>query len=345
MANRSLRPIRPIRQMPWLSIAAVLLLVLSPIQSPRAAEAKKNLDDLLNAVVRVMATVPASARTAKALGQERAGNGIVIDANGLVLTIGYLILEADKIVVMPPGEEAANARFIAYDHETGLGLIRTTRKLKATPMPLGDSRTLKPRDTLVISGFGGRTRARPAVIVSRRDFAGYWEYLLEGAIFTAPIYRNFGGAALIGLDGKLVGVGSLAVPDAGGPGRRLAGNMFIPIEKLKPILADLLAHGRSQGPRRPWIGAFTREGPSQKVMVIQVTPDGPAAKAGVKPGDLVTGVAGRKIAGQLDFYRKLWAAGKPGSKIALTIMRGAQSSTVTITAGDRYRWLKLDKRG
>jgi S1-C subfamily serine protease len=342
MANR---PVQPVRLTPWLSIAAVLLLVISPFQSPRAAEASKNLDQILSAVVRVMATVPADARTAKSLGQERAGNGIVIDANGLVLTIGYLILEADKIVVMPPGEEAATARFIAYDHETGLGLIRTTRKLKTPPMPLGDSRTLKPRDTLVISGFGGRTRARPAVIVSRRDFAGYWEYLLEGAIFTAPIYRNFGGAALIGLDGKLVGVGSLAVPDAAGPGRRLAGNMFIPIEKLKPILADLLAHGRSQGPRRPWIGAFTREGPSQKVMVIQVTPDGPAAKAGVKPGDLVVGVAGREIAGQLDFYRKLWAAGKPGSKIAVTIMRGPHSSTVTITAGDRYRWLKLDKRG
>jgi S1-C subfamily serine protease len=336
---------RPIRPTPWPLMAAVLLIVLLPFQSLRAAEAKKNLDEIFNAVVRVMATVPANARTAKSLGQERAGNGIVIDADGLVLTIGYLILEADKIVVMPPGEEATAARFIAYDHETGLGLVRTTRKLKVKPMPFGNSRKLKPRDTLVVSGFGGRTRARPAVIVSRRDFAGYWEYLLEGAIFTAPIYRNFGGAALIGLDGKLVGVGSLAVPDAAGPGRRLAGNMFVPIEKLKPILADLLTHGRSQGPRRPWIGAFTREGPQQQVLVVQVTPDGPAAKAGIKPGDLVVGVAGRQIAGQLDFYRKLWAAGKPGSKIALTITRGTTSSTVTITAGDRYRWLKMDKRG
>lgn len=335
----------PMRRTPWRLAAAVLLIALLPTQSARAAETKQNLDEILNAVVRVMARVPAEARTAKSLGQERAGNGIVIDANGLVLTIGYLILEADKIAVMPPGEEAAGARFIAYDHETGLGLIRTTRKLKVKPMPFGDSRTLKQNDTLVVSGFGGRTRARPAMIVSRRDFAGYWEYLLEGAIFTAPIYRNFGGAALIDLDGKLVGVGSLAVPDAGGPGRRLAGNMFVPIEKLKPILGDLLNHGRSQGPRRPWIGAFTREGPAHQVMVIQVTPDGPAAKAGIKPGDLVTGVAGQEIEGQLDFYRKLWSAGKPGTKIAVTITRGPQSSTVTITAGDRYQWLKMGKRG
>jgi len=326
-------------------VIAMLVLAALSTQPVRAAEAKRNLDEILSAVVRVLATVPPEARTAKSLGEERAGNGIVIDGDGLVLTIGYLILEANSIVVMPPGEEATSARFIAYDHETGLGLVRTTRKLKVKPMPFGDSRGLKPNDTLVISGFGGRTRARPAMIVSRRDFAGYWEYLLEGAIFTAPIYRNFGGAALIDLEGKLVGVGSLAVPDAGGPGRPPAGNMFVPIEKLKPILADLLNHGRSQGPRRPWIGAFTREGPEHQVMVIQLTPDGPAAKAGIKPGDLVVAVGGKEVEGQLDFYRKLWAAGTPGSKIALTIMRGTQSSTVTITAGDRYSWLKMGKRG
>lgn len=334
-----------LRRVTWFVALALALTLLLPPQTSRAAEPKRNLDEVLSAVVRVMATVPADARTAKSLGQERAGNGVVIDGDGLVLTIGYLILEADKIIVMPPGEEAAAARFIAYDHETGFGLVRTTRKLKVKPMPVGDSRNLKPRDTLVVSGFGGRTRARPAMIVSRRDFAGYWEYLLEGAIFTAPIYRNFGGAALIDLDGKLVGVGSLAVPDAGGPGRQLAGNMFVPIEKLKPILADLLNHGRSQSPRRPWIGAFTRESPSHQVMVIQVTPDGPAAKAGIKPGDLVVGVAGNEIEDQVDFYRKLWAAGKPGSKIAITISRGGQSSTVTVTAGDRYEWLKMGKRG
>jgi serine protease Do len=328
-----------------LAFVTLLLIVLLPAQTLRAAEAKRNLDEIFNAVVRVMATVPANARTARSLGQERAGNGIVIDSNGLVLTIGYLILEADKIVVMPPGEAATMARFVAYDHETGLGLVRTTRKLKVKPMPFGDSRKLKPRDTLVISGFGGRTRARPAVIVSRRDFAGYWEYLLEGAIFTAPIYRNFGGAALIGLDGTLMGVGSLAVPDAAGPGKPPAGNMFVPIEKLKPILADLLTYGRAQGPRRPWIGAYTREGPAHRLMVIQVSPEGPAAKAGIKAGDLVTAVAGQQIDGQLDFYRKLWAAGKPGSKIAITVARGPRSLTVTVTAGDRYQWLKMGKRG
>jgi S1-C subfamily serine protease len=329
----------------WSLTAAVLLGVILSAPPARAGQDKRALDDILSAVVRVMATVPADARTARALGQERSGNGILIDSGGLVLTIGYLILEADKIVVMPPGGKAVMARFVAYDHDTGLGLIRTARKLKIKPMPMGNSRKLKPRDTLVVSGFGGRTRARPAVIVSRRDFAGYWEYLLEGAIFTAPVYRNFGGAALIGLDGTLVGVGSLAVPDAAGPGRRLPGNMFIPIEKLKPILADLLTHGRSKGPRRPWIGAFTREVPSGQVMVIQVSPGGPAAKVGIKPGDLVLEVGGKKIAGQLDFYRKLWAAGGPGAKIEITISRAAKPATVTLTAGDRYKWLKMGKRG
>ena len=335
---------QPCRQLVRLFPVTVLLLALGT-SAAAAAEARRKVDEIFNSVVRVIAAVPPDARTAKALGQERAGNGIVIDANGLVLTIGYLILEANRITVMPLGGKAVPARFIAYDHETGLGLVRAQQKLGVKPIGIGDSRKLKQRDTLVIAGFGGRDRARPAVVVSRRDFAGYWEYLLEGAIFTAPIYRNFGGSALIGLDGKLVGVGSLVVGDAAGPGRRLPGNMFVPIQKLKPILADLLAHGRAQRPRRPWIGAFTREVSPGRVMVVQLSPDGPAAKAGMQPGDLVTGVAGRKIASQLDFYRKLWAAGKPGSAIEIAVLRRSGPAVITIVAGDRYKWFKLGKRG
>jgi len=326
------------------ALVAASLTILFTAGAALPAETPRKLDRILKAVVRVMATVPADARTARALGQQRAGNGIVIDANGLILTIGYLILEAERIAVMPLGGKAVPARFVAYDHETGLGLIRVGAKLGLKPIEIGDSRALKQRDTLVVAGFGGRHQARPTIVVSRRDFAGYWEYLLPGAIFTAPVYRNFGGAALLGLDGKLVGVGSLVVGDAAGPGRRLPGNMFIPIEKLKPILADLLEHGRSQGPKRPWIGAFTREVAPGRVMVIQLVPDGPAAKAGMRRGDLVVGVAGQKVAGQLDFYRKLWAAGRPGSKIEIAVLRREGPATITLIAGDRYSWLKIGKR-
>lgn len=326
------------------ALAGLAVLAATPARAEEGARSK--LDDLLKAVVKIEAKVPADARSADNLGTERAGNGVVIDANGLVLTIGYLIMEASEVTVTGEDGVAIPAAFVAYDHDTGFGLVRAKSKLDAKPIGLGDSKPLKEKEAVVIVGFGGRAAVHPAVIVSRRDFAGYWEYLLEDALFTTPVYRNFGGAALLDLQGKLVGVGSLAVGDAAGPGRIVPGNMFVPIEKLKPILADLLNHGRSSTPPRPWIGVITREVADGRVIVAMATPDAPAAKAGMQRGDIVMAVANQRVTGQIDFYRKLWAAGKPGSKIPITVLQGDVVKTLTIEAGDRYRWLKLqDRRG
>jgi S1-C subfamily serine protease len=337
---------RPFRVRPGLSAIAALvglaLLAAAPARAEKSAHSR--LDDILKAVVKIDAKVPANARSAKTLGTDRTGNGIVIDTRGLVLTIGYLILEASEITVTSEDGTAVPAEFVAYDYDTGFGLVRVKRQLDIKPISFGDSKPLKAREAVVIVGFGGRSAVRPAVIASRRDFAGYWEYLLEGALFTTPVYRNFGGAALLDLQGNLVGVGSLAVGDAAGPGRPVPGNMFVPIEKLKPILADLLNHGRSSAPPRPWIGVITREVANGRVVVALATPDAPAARAGMRRGDIVMAVDGSKVSGQIDFYRKLWAAGRPGSTIAVTVQQGDEVKTLTIKAGDRYRWLKLPSR-
>ena len=298
------------------------------------------VDELLAAVVGVRARVPEHARTAKALGTARAGSGVVIDGNGLIVTIGYLILEAGRVDVVVTEDKILQAEILAYDHETGFGLLRASEPIAVTPMRLGESSSLEQGDQLLVSGFGGRLAARAAVLVSRRDFAGYWEYLLENAIFTSPPYPLFGGAALVNSQGELVGIGSLVVADAYRGDRPLPGNMFVPIDRLKGVLGDLLTAGRSTATSRPWLGLYLRE-VDGLLMVQRLAVDGPAAGAGMQPGDIILGVAGQPVASMADFYRKLWAVGEAGDEVPLTILKGAQMHEVNITAGDRHEWLRL----
>jgi S1-C subfamily serine protease len=298
------------------------------------------VDKLLAAIVGVRARVPEDARTAQALGTERVGSGVVIDSNGLIVTIGYLILEASHVQVMVADNTLLDAEILAYDHDSGFGLLRAREPIDVVPMELGESDRLGEGDQLLVSGFGGRQAARPAVLVSRRNFAGYWEYLLENAIFTAPPYPLFGGAALVNGQGELVGIGSLMVADAYRGDHPLPGNVFLPVDQLKSVLGDLLTVGRSAAVSRPWLGVYLNEVDSL-LIVQRLAVDGPAAGAGLTAGDIVLGVAGQPVTSMEDFYRKLWAMGKPGDEIPLTILKGAQIHQLTVTAGDRYEWLRL----
>ncbi|MDH3281866.1 MAG: S1C family serine protease, partial [Gammaproteobacteria bacterium] len=241
--------------------------------------------EVLSAVVGVRAQIPEDARTAEVLGTERVGSGIVIDDDGLVVTIGYLILEAASVEILLPDDMAVPGRIVAYDHDTGFGLVRAQTALGVRAMPLGNSQKIAATDSVLMASFGGLETVRPAKVASRRVFAGYWEYLLDNAIFTAPAYPLFGGAALLDSDGSLLGVGSLAVSDAIS-GHYLPGNMFVPTEKLIPIMGDLLAHGRSEGTRRPWLGVYSEE-ISGRVLVTRVADGGPAAAAGITSGDVI----------------------------------------------------------
>ncbi len=316
----------------------MFVVMLAPLTGTGQEQA--GADQLLAAVVGVRARVPEHARTAQALGTRRTGSGIVIDANGLIVTIGYLILEASRVEVVVTQDKILQAEILAYDHETGLGLLRASGPINVTPMRLGESARLAPGDQLLVSGFGGRVAARAAVLVSRRDFAGYWEYLLENAIFTAPPYPLYGGAALVNSQGELVGIGSLMVADAYRGARPLPGNLFVPVDRLKGVLGDLLTSGRSSATSRPWLGLYLGE-VDGLLMVRALAVDGPAAGAGMRPGDIILGVAGQPVASMADFYRKLWAAGEPGDEVPLTVLKGAQMHEVRVTAGDRYEWLRL----
>jgi S1-C subfamily serine protease len=304
----------------------------------RAAEpAGFDLDRALDAVVMLRAEAPADARSARTLGVEREGNGVVIDSDGLVLTIGYLILEAMAVNVVDGSGKLFAADVVAYDYDTGFGLVRAIG-LKAAPMRLGDSAAAAERAPVLIAAHGGREQTLGGLVVSRREFAGYWEYLLDEAIFTAPPHPNWGGAALIGADGRLLGVGSLFVRDAGLGAQPVAGNMFVPINLLKPILGDLLA-GSQPGEPRPWVGMYTAES-AGRVFVADVTPEGPAARAGLRQGDLVVAVGGAAVGGQADLSRKVWAAGPAGAEVPLRVLRDGATVELKVKSISRADFMR-----
>jgi len=325
-----------------LSLALALIAAAPIANSAQGAEpAPFDIDRAAAAVVRLESKVPADARTAETLGRERAGNGVVIDSDGLVLTIGYLILEASEVTLTSAEGAAVPAAIVAYDHETGFGLVRALVPLPAQPLRLGDSTELTEGDPVLVLANGGRSQTLGAFVVGLREFAGYWEYLLERAIFTAPAHPNWGGAALVDRQGRLVGIGSLLVPDAMRGRQTLPGNMFVPVEVLRPILGDLLA-GTASGPHRPWFGIIASDG-ERGIVVMRVSPGGPAEQAGLRRGDVIHAVSGDRTRTIAELYRKLWSLGTAGIEVPLSVRRGEASREVTVRSGDRYRYLKLER--
>ena len=269
------------------------------------------------------------------LGRQREGTGVVIDSSGLVLTIGYLILEAETVDLSTADGTVFPAEVVGYDGVTGLGLLRATRPLPIAPIKIGASAPVAIRDRVLIVGFDG---VAPAIVVSRRSFVGYWEYLLDDAIYTAPATVNWSGAALVDSTGTLLGIGSLAVNDAA-PGSNIAGHMFVPIDLLKPVLKDLLAYGKSSAPPRPWIGVQTQE-VQGNVVVTRVYPDSPA-EAALRPGDIIIALGNDRITGQAEFYTRLWSLGTAGVDVPLKVLRDGKIHGLTVKSTDRDTYYRV----
>ena len=306
-------------------------------------EKPETVEETFSAIVGVFANVPEDARTARSLGTRREGSGVLIDDDGLVLTIGYLIMEAESLMVMNAGGEQIPADPVAYDHTSGFGLIRARRPLHARALELGDSQSLRNGEPVLAVSYEGRNPVVAAKVVSRRAFAGYWEYLLDNAIFTLPAHQEYGGAALIDQEGKLVGIGSLIVNDAVQEGHPVIGNMFVPVEDLKPILADLISNGRRKAPVPPWLGLYTDEAEG-RVFITQVASDGPAEKVGLERGDIIIGVGGKRVGSMIDFYQKVRKQGPAGNPVQLDILPfGSTDLTiekVIVDSLDRFDWLQ-----
>jgi S1-C subfamily serine protease len=294
-------------------------------------------DAFFSAVVRIQTEALPDARSAETLGTEREGTGIVIGKNGLVLTIGYLIIEADSIAIIDDRGRSLPAKIVAYDHASGLGLVQSIVPFDVVPIKLGDSNTLKESDSVLVVNYGGRSEALEATVIARKPFTGGWEYLLDRAIFTTPPTMNWSGAGLISKDGALLGVGSLILRDAGDT--HLPGNMFVPVEVLKPILADLIKSGKRPGPSRPWLGVNADE-VQGRLVVARVSPDGPADIAGLQTGDIILAVAGQGVHSQEEFYRKVWGRGPAGSEISLRVLQGIDMRNIKVRSMDRNDYFR-----
>ena len=318
--------------------ASLDLQAAAPQAAPSGAQHSpsqyQSLVDAANAVVLVHAKVLPNARSLKTLGDERMGSGIVIAPEQLVLTIGYLILEAEDVEITTSSGRKMPATVVAYDHATGFGLLRPIGPLDVKPIKLGASAAVEQLDRVMTVGAGGEENVAVATVVSKRPFTGYWEYMVDNAIFTSPPRADHSGAALINKDGELVGVGSLFVMNAAAPDERLPGNMFVPTDLLKPILAEMIRTGRQSGGKRPWLGVSSLEEDGH-IKVLRVSDDSPAAEAGIAPGDIILSLGGQRLATLPEFYKRLWSSGAPGVEVQLKVLHGSEVRDVKVRSMDR----------
>jgi serine protease Do len=318
------------------------VLALAAASVPAATELEQQsraFERAANAVVGVQAIAVEDAGSNATLGRLRQGSGVVIDREGLVLTIGYLILEADQVQLVLDGGRPMPARVVAYDLATGFGLLQPLAPLKIEPAPLGRSAAVTPQEALlIVSGEpGGQLSA--AHLVSRRVFAGYWEYRIDGALFTAPPRTDHSGAALFNARGELVGVGSLVVANAAGDdAARMPGNMFVPVDLLVPILPEMRRSGASDASRRAWLGVNCVEYEGQ-LRVVRVNDDSPADRAGLRPGDRIVAIDSTPVATLEALWTRLWI-GEPERTVALQIERGGSPQTLNVLTADRNRHLR-----
>src|ERR1700756_4431117 len=306
---------------------------------PKPEDYGYDLDLALAAVVGLRATIPSDAFTAETLGTERAGNGVIIRNNGLVLTIGYLITEAETIWLTLSDGRSVPGHVLGYDQETGFGLVQALAKIDMPALSLGHSDGLSVSERVVIAGAGGRHHSVAARVVAKQEFAGYWEYVLDEAIFTAPSHPNWGGTALIGPAGDLLGIGSPPLQHAPQRGQTQNINMMVPIDLWKPVVDDLMKFGRRNAPPRPWLGLYATE-VENRLVIVGLADRGPAKKADLRTGDIVLSVAGKEVRDLAGFFRRVWAQGQAGVDVPISIYRDGDTLEMKVKSSERNRFLK-----
>lgn len=309
---------------------------------PNPRDCAFDLERVMLSVVGLRASIPDDAFTASTLGTERAGSGVVIRSDGLVLTIGYLVTEAEAIWLSSADGRAIPGHVLAYDQETGFGLVQALGQLNLPALELGDASSLRIEDPVIVAAGGGRHHSVKAVVVARQEFAGYWEYLLDSAIFTAPAHPFWGGTALIGRDGTLMGIGSLHVQQGSGRGTARDVNMMVPIDLLPPILDDLLTYGRPNRSARPWLGMYAAES-DERIVVAGITPNGPAKAANIRAGDAILAVGNEAVSDLAGLWRQVWAAGSAGAEVTIKLLREGKVWATRIKSADRASFLKTPR--
>ncbi len=304
---------------------------------PRSTETLT--EPTLGPLVSIKSHVPDDAMTAGLLGTERSGHGVRIRDDGLIVTVGYVISEADEIWIGSYDGMAAPGVVIGNDFQSGLALIRPTIPLPGPAMKLGQSQDLKIGDAVTVAGSAGiEPQEVEAQVVARQEFAGRWEYLLDDAIFTAPPHQHWSGAALIDLDGQLRGIGSLIIQGFEVNGAPRTVNMFVPIELLLPVIDEICDHGRRLAPPRPWLGLLAHDEEGE-LTIVGVYRNCPADDAGLRPGDIVTQVNGQPIDGLAHLFRSVWGLGDAGVDVPLTILRNSKPRETVVKSSQRAAFL------
>ena len=306
---------------------------------PKADDYSYDLEQALSCVVGLRTIVPADAFTADTLGTERAGNGVFIRGNGLVLTVGYLITEAETLWITLNDGRSVPGHVLGYDQETGFGLVQALAKIDMPALSIGQSGGLSVSERVVIAGAGGRHHSVAARVVAKQEFAGYWEYVLDEAIFTAPSHPNWGGTALIGPRGDLLGVGSLQLQHAVDKGPAQNINMMVPIDLLQPIFDDLMKYGRRNAQPRPWLGFYATE-VENRLVVVGLADRGPAKRADIRTGDILLAVAGSEVHDLASLFRRIWSQGQAGVEVPMTIYRDGETLQLRVKSSERDRFLK-----
>jgi S1-C subfamily serine protease len=311
---------------------------ISSSVQPKPEDYDYDLDGALSSVVSLHSIIPADAFTAETLGTERGGNAVLIRDN-VALTIGYLIMEAESIWLTTSEGQVVPGHVLAYDQETGFGVVQALGRLDLPVLKLGKSSEAGVGQRVVVAGAGGRQHSVAAAIVAKQEFAGNWEYVLDEAIFTAPVHPNWGGAALIGPAGDLLGIGSLQIQQASERGSANPLNMIVPIDLLPPILDDLLTLGRPNHPPRPWLGIYAAE-VEDRIVIVGLATRAPAERADLRVGDVVLAIAGDEVSDLAGLFRRIWSLGHAGVEVPLLIYREGRTVEVRLRSGDRNRFLK-----
>jgi S1-C subfamily serine protease len=312
---------------------------VSTALQPKPKDYAYDLDTVLTSVVGVRSNIPEDAFTAETLGTERAGHGVLIRENGLILTIGYLVTEAESIWLSLGDGRVVQGHAVAYDQESGFGLVQALRRLDLPALPFGHSAAVRIGDPVVVGGVGGRQRSVAAQVVAKQEFAGYWEYVLDDALYTGPAHPNWGGTALIGSSGELLGIGSLQLEQERGKDATDRLNMIVPIDFLKPILDDLLKYGRRSTPPRPWLGLYATE-IEHRVVIVGLANRAPAQSADLRTGDVVVAVRGSEVTTLAGFFRGIWALGNAGVEVPLTIDRDGTTFEMRLNSADRSSFFR-----
>jgi S1-C subfamily serine protease len=316
---------------------------IPPELRPDPADYRFDLERALASVVALRARTPDDAFTAGSLGTEREGSGVVIRPDGLVLTIGYLVTEADEVWITTRSGKVVPGHALAVDFATGFGLVQALGALDLPVLELdggqGSDSGPEVGAQAVLASAGGRASALACSVAARGPFAGYWEYLIDNAIFTAPAHPHWGGAALIGTEGRLLGIASLVMQHQDQRGRRVDLNMVVPVGGAAQVLDEMLTLGRANRPPRPWLGLYAAE-QEEGLAIASLAPGGPAEQAGLQAGDKILAVSGNEVGELADLWRAIWDTGAAGAEVPLTLQRGKRRLQVAITSSDRARFLK-----